>query len=102
MLPWSWAFFSECWGVGGSLGGWSRNKIPPAAAIHGKIKSFMDNEVTVVDEDGEVVKVFLPSSSVPPKRDDFIEDKFLRAVGTRDKHDPFIFHADRVRCCDDD
>ena len=88
-------------GVGNFLGGWSKKKIPHEAAIHGQIKNFMDNEVTVVDEDGDVIQVFLPISKTPP-HDNFTEDKFLRAVGTRDKNDPMIFHAERVRCCDDD
>ncbi|MFA7319539.1 MAG: hypothetical protein WC022_03010 [Parcubacteria group bacterium] len=89
-------------GVGSFLGGWSKNKIPRDAAIHGKIRNFMDNEVTVVDEDGDVVRVFLPDSNVPPAPNGFVPDKFLRAVGSRDSGDPTIFYAERVRCCDED
>ncbi len=89
-------------GVGSFLGGWSHNKIPHNAAIHGKIKNFMDNEVTVVDEEGDVIQVFLPSTKAPTKTDGYMTDKFLRAVGTRDKTNPFIFHAEKVQCCEDD
>lgn len=89
-------------GMGSFIGGWSKNKIPHDAAIHGKVRNFMGNEVTVVDEEGDVVQVFLPDASVLSSENNFIANKFLRAVGTRDKNDPLIFHAERVRCCDDD
>jgi len=89
-------------GVGSFLGGWSKNKIPRDAAIHGKIRDFQKNEVTIVDEEGNVVRVFLPAAKVPPLPTDYMEEKFLRAVGSRDSDDPSIFHAERVRCCDDE
>ncbi len=87
-------------GVGGFLGGWSHKKIPSDRAVHGQIQSFSDDsEVTVVDDDGKIVRIFSP---VPPLPDAYMSGMFLRAVGHRDSDDPTIFHADRVRCCDDD
>lgn len=86
-------------GVGSFLGGWSKNKIPHDRAIHGQIQTFTGDEVMVISEDGEMIRIFSP---VPPMPDPYIPNKFLRAVGHRDQFDPMIFHAERVRCCDDD
>lgn len=89
-------------GVGAYFGGWSQNKIPHDIAIHGQIKSFQGNEVTVIEENGDEVQIFMPGPIVPPMPGGSIRDKFLRAVGKRDKADAGIFHAEKVRCCDDD
>ena len=89
-------------GVGAYLGGWSKNKIPHDIAIHGQIESVSGDEVTVIEEDGNEVQVFMPGPIVPPIPGESIQDKFLRAVGERDKTNPEIFHAEKVRCCDDD
>lgn len=86
-------------GIGSFLGGWSKNKIPHDRAIHGQIQTFTEDEVMVISEDGEMIRIFSP---VPPMPDPYIPNKFLRAVGYRDQFDPMIFHAERVRCCDDD
>ncbi len=89
-------------GLGGILGGWSHNHIPHDRAIRGQIKSFEGNEVSVMEEDGNMVHVFLPDSGEILPLDGDADEKFLRAIGRRDKEDPSIFHAINVRCCDSD
>lgn len=88
-------------GLGEILGGWSHKKIPHDRAIHGQVENFSadGSEATVIDDDGLVVRVF---SNVPPMPDNYSPGAFLRAVGHRDQDDPTVFHADKVRCCDDD
>ena len=88
-------------GVGDFLQGWSGKNIPRESAISGKVKSFSQKEVLIEDENGKIIKVFveIPENSNIQK---YETDKFLRAIGTRDLDDENIFHAQFMRCCDEE
>jgi hypothetical protein len=88
-------------GVGEYLKGWSKKDIPRESAIHGKVKNFSEKEVLVEDEDGNMIKIFLETSE-SIKKEKYEAEKILRAIGIRDKDDDNLFHAQVIRCCDED
>jgi hypothetical protein len=87
-------------GVGEYFQGWSQKNIPKESAICGKIQSFSQNEVLVEDEKGKLVRVFLTSPEM--EKYEYETGKFLRAIGTRDSNNDNLFHAEILRCCDDE
>ncbi|MFZ2975322.1 MAG: hypothetical protein WA055_01665 [Candidatus Moraniibacteriota bacterium] len=88
-------------GVGEYLKGWSGKNIPRESAISGRVKTFSPEEVLVEDENGKIVRIFIKKPQ-PTSVDEYETGKFLRAVGTRDLDDDNLFHAQIVRCCDED
>jgi hypothetical protein len=87
-------------GVGEYFQGWSQKNVPRESAICGKIQNFSQGEVLVEDERGETVRVFLTSPEM--KENEYETGKILRAIGTRDTEDDNLFHAEVMRCCDED
>ncbi|HRY82700.1 MAG TPA: hypothetical protein P5232_03300 [Candidatus Moranbacteria bacterium] len=88
-------------GVGEYLKGWSKKDIPKENAIHGKVKNFSDKEILIEDEDGKLIRVFIETPE-SVRKDKYEEEKFLRAIGNRDLDDENLFHAQIIRCCDED
>ncbi|HAT73955.1 MAG: hypothetical protein US30_C0003G0055 [Candidatus Moranbacteria bacterium GW2011_GWF2_36_839] len=88
-------------GVGDFLHSWSGKNIPRESAIYGKVKSFSQEEVLIEDENGKMIRVSIekPQNAIIDK---YEKDKFLRAIGSRDAKDNSLFHAQVVRCCDED
>jgi hypothetical protein len=89
-------------GAGDFFHGWNKKKIPKDMAIHGKIETISPNFVVVENDDGELVSVYTDKMKPQIGNANYTPGKFLRAVGTRDKKDANIFHAEQIRCCDDD
>ena len=88
-------------GVGDFLQGWSKKNIPRESAISGRVKTFSPKEVLVEDKEGKLIKVFIETpESIKINSDE--EGKIFRAIGTRDRDDDNLFHAQVVRCCDED
>lgn len=77
---------------------YAKRKIPSNAAVIGRIKYFSEEKIVIEDEDGNLRNVFVTNV---PEKIKYEEGKFLRAVGEMEKDDDSIFHAVRVRCCDD-
>jgi hypothetical protein len=94
-------FFFAAMGVGHFFKGWSKNKIPDEMAIQGRVKNISSSGVVIQDESGNLITILLPVSYLIPRLEDE-EGKFLRAVGIWDKNNNKIFHAEKVRCCDND
>jgi len=88
-------------GIGDFLQGWSQKNIPRESAIYGRVKNFSSKEVLVEDENGKLVKIFIETPE-PIKNNSYEEGKILRAIGSRDLDDDNLFHAQVVRCCDED
>lgn len=89
-------------GIGSFLGGWSDNKIPRNSAIRGEVQSLYENEAIIMDEEGNLVEVFLPEKKINFHFDEDSDKKFMQAIGRRDGDYPNIFHAKNVLCCDSD
>ncbi len=87
-------------GAGDFLQSWSGKDIPQESMLFGKVKSFSSGEVLVEDENGKMIRVSIekPQNIMIDK---YEKDKFLRAIGTRDIDDDNLFHAQVVRCCDE-
>lgn len=89
-------------GVGDFIKGWSKKKIPHEFAIHGRIYDFSGNEV-IIEEDGDgLVTIYFEDNRGNLENREIMLGKYLRATGMRDLEDHNIFHAYRIRCCDDD
>lgn len=88
-------------GVGDFFQGWSQKNIPRESAICGKIQSFSEKEVLLEDEKGNKTRVFVTSPDLE-NNEKYETGKFFRAIGTRDANDDNLFHAQVVRCCDED
>ena len=88
-------------GVGDFLKGWSKKDIPRESSIRGQIESFSAKEVIVQDMSGRTIRVFVETSN-PIEDEHYERGKYLRAVGARDLDDDTLFHAQMLRCCDDD
>jgi hypothetical protein len=82
--------------------GWSKNKIPRDNAVWGKVLEISPKEVTIQDENGDLVRVELKRSVDMKKIGTNEKGRYMRAVGDRDKNDSSFFHAENVLCCDDD
>lgn len=89
-------------GINKIIRGW-HNEIVRDRAVYGRIKEITEEGVLLEDRDGHLIKIImgknLPSTEKELK---YEEGRFLRAVGARDRDDDSFFHAQRVRCCDDD
>jgi hypothetical protein len=88
-------------GVGEYFKGWSKKDIPKENAIHGKVKNFSEKEVLVEDENGNIIKVSVETPESTNK-EKYETEKILRAIGNRDEDDENLFHAQIIRCCDED
>lgn len=89
-------------GINRIIKGW-HGEISKDRAIWGKIKSVSKEGILLEDKNGNLIKVIIEKDLSPAeKKLEYEEGKFLRAAGFREKDNDNFFHAQRVRCCEDD
>jgi len=82
------------------LKGWSNNKLPRQNAVWGRVINISENKLKIESEDGTITEIIFERSNQFPYAPDFARNRFLRAVGNRDRDDDNIFHAEMIQCCD--
>lgn len=81
--------------------GWSKNKIPENMAICGKIAESTDKKAVIKDEQGNLIEIFFDNEIIFPFKSDYAKNKSLCAIGWREPMQK-SFHAEKIRCCDED
>jgi len=88
-------------GAGRFSKNWTKSNLPRDEAVQGRIKVFSDQEVVIEDEGGNITTVFMDKPYPAGLKINYVSGKVFRAIGWRDKQDDNLFHAQRIRCCDD-
>jgi len=88
-------------GVGRFSKNWIKNTLPRDEAIQGRIKVFSNKKVVIEDDNGNTANVFINELNPARLKINYVPGKILRAIGWRDKQDDNLFHAQKIRCCDD-
>lgn len=77
-------------------------RIPRENAISGKVEEFSEDDLIIVEEDGQIVRVRPNKDFRLNKRSEDVKGKYLRAVGERNPKDVNYFQAENILCCDDE
>lgn len=77
-------------------------RLPRGNAISGKVEEFSEDDLTIVEEDGQIVRVRPNKDFYFNKKSENIKGKYLRAVGERNPKDGNYFQAENILCCDDE
>lgn len=70
----------------------------PEDALHGKVLDMSENTVTIEEENGKIYKIIF-DNNVFERKFESAKNKFLWAIGEKDKKDDSLFRAKKINCC---
>lgn len=88
-------------GLNEAMKKWSKGYISSRISVHGRIVEISPQKVVIEEGEGELTTLVFDKEELSPDRKKYSSEKFLRAVGSRDKNNQAVFHVQSVLCCED-